>query len=226
VASAVSSRYRDLHQAIYNCRLCRELGYYAERVQPRWDPSKARRTTIHRWGMLIGQAPGKTELKKRKAFQGAAGGQLWKWLEEAGFSEDQVERQVHPLLYKTSLTKCYPGKRGRNDRKPTKKEVELCTPFLRRQIQLITPRVLIPMGVAAIQWFFPDVKRLGEVVGRMRYWRQGASRFAVICLPHPSPGSRWLNAEANRKLVKTALRLLFDLWTSTVGPDASSDRKD
>jgi uracil-DNA glycosylase len=213
MASTILSEYRELYEAIYHCTLCKEYGYYVERVQPKWDPSKVHRTTIRRWGMLIGQAPGKSELRKRKAFQGRAGGELGKWL-RAGFSEEEIIEQVNPQLYKTSVTKCYPGKHGRNDRKPTKKEVGLCASFLQRQIHLVRPRVLIPMGMAAINWFFPEVKRLEEVVGQNRFWRQGSSDYAVICLPHPSPGSRWLNVETNRELLRSALRLLSDLWTN------------
>lgn len=225
MASTVLSEYRELYEAIYNCKLCKEYGYYVERVQPKWDPSKANRTTIRRWGMLIGQAPGMSELTKRKAFQGRAGGALGKWLLQSGFSEEQIIEQISPQLYKTSLTKCYPGKHGRNDRKPTRKEVELCAPFLQRQIQLVRPRVLIPMGMAAINWFFPEIMRLEEVVGQKRFWHQGSSDYAVICLPHPSPGSRWLNVETNRELLGSALQLLSELWTTTFRPEPHSNRK-
>ncbi len=226
MSNTILSEYRDLHEAIYNCKLCEKYGYYAEKVQPKWDPSKMHRTTIHRWGMLIGQAPGRSELREQKAFQGRAGGKLGKWLLQAGFSEEQILGQITPQLLRTSVTKCYPGKHRRNDRKPTGKETELCAPFLRQQIRLIRPRVLIPMGMAAINWFFPETRRLEEVVGRKRFWSQGPSDSAVICLPHPSPGSRWLNTGTNQELLGTALRLLHQLWVTTFDQnDVSNPRR-
>jgi len=47
MASTVLSEYRELHESIYHCKRCAEHGYYAERVQPEWDTSKANRTAIH-----------------------------------------------------------------------------------------------------------------------------------------------------------------------------------
>lgn len=211
MTSTILREYKELHDAIYHCKLCKKCGYPVERVQPKWDPSKVHSTTIHKWGMLIGQAPGKSEQRKRKAFIGPAGQRVRKWLLQASFSEDQFDRQFH----KTSVTKCYPGKSGRNDRKPTKKEMELCSPFLQEQIRFVDPAVLIPTGLVAINWFFPEVERLEEVAGKRLFWSQGYSEYAVICLPHPSPGSRWLNLEANRELLRNALRLLSELREAT-----------
>ncbi len=220
------TEYRELHEAIYRCRLCKRHGHYVERVQPKWDPAKATAFKVHRWGMLIGQAPGKSERAKERALQGRAGRGLFRWLLQAGFSEKQAVEQVYPELYKTSITKCYPGKDGRNDRKPTAEEVKLCAPFLRQQLQSVRPRVLILMGLAAIRWFFPEVRKLEEVVGRQRSWHEDALDCKVICLPHPSPGSRWLNAEGNRELLRSALRMLFEVWTADLQPTASSDGRD
>jgi hypothetical protein len=76
--------------------------------------------------------------------------------------------------------------------------------------------VLIPMGMQAITWFFPETKRLDEVVGDQKHiWHHGSLEYAVICLPHSSPGSRWLNEEANRKLLRAALQLFSELWTAS-----------
>jgi uracil-DNA glycosylase family 4 len=162
--------------------------------------------------MIIGQAPGKSELEERRSFVGRAGRQLGKWLLQAGFCEKQIIEEIHPQLHKTSLTKCYPGRHEGKDRKPSMKEVKLCAPFLKRQILLLEPLVLIPMGMAAINWFFPEINRLEEVVGQKRSWREGSSDYVVLSLPHPSPGSRWLNLKPNRDLLNAALRLFSESW--------------
>jgi len=204
--------YQELYEAIYNCRLCLEAGYPVSRVQPEWNVLKVRSASSHRWAMLIGQSPGRVEQQTQKAMQGKAGRGWRKWLSDAGFSEDQIDNQ----FYKTAITKCYPGKRKGTDRRPTKKEIELCTPFLRRQIQLINPVVLVPMGKVAINWFFPEVQRLEEVVGKKIPWNLESSEYLVICLPHASPASAWWKSEANRGLLLDALHLLSILREQTI----------
>jgi uracil-DNA glycosylase len=217
-----------LHRAIYTCTRCRDLGYPVERVQPRWDPAKGR-GPVHKWGMLIGQAPGIEELGRAKAverrqalarpagtdshtpiaFQGRGGKRLQLWLRDAGFTDDQIRTR----FLKTAVTKCWPGRDRRDrDRIPTKKEVELCSPFLTRQIRLVHPRVLIPVGKLAVNWFFPEVSRLEEVVGERYQWADGdGGEYPVICLPHPSPLSAWWKARPNQSRLERAKSLLSEL---------------
>jgi len=204
--------YKELHEAIYNCRLCIEAGYPVSRVQPEWDALQVRSVSIRRWAMLIGQSPGRVEQQAHKAMQGKAGRGWRKWLSDAGFSEDQISSQ----FYKTVITKCYPGTRKGRDRKPTNREIELCSPFLVTQIQLVDPVVIVPMGKVAVNWFFPEVQRLEEVVGKKFPWNLESSEYLVICLPHASPASAWWKSEANRILLMDALRLLSEQREQTI----------
>lgn len=222
-----------LHTAIYNCTRCQDRGYPVQRVQPKWDPSKAQ-GTVQRWGMLVGQAPGIHELERATrqaqgggrrlhpspakrtgiAFQGPAGQRLRQWLREAGFTD----RQVRTQFAKTSVTKCFPGRnKYHRDRTPTREEIALCAPFLKAQIQLTDPVVLIPLGKVAINWFFPEVRRLEMVIGQTRHWQQCGTAYSVVCLPHPSPASRWWKARANQPLLRGAIRRLDQLRTSEAG---------
>lgn len=219
----------SLHKAIYNCTLCKDAGYPIKRVQPPWDPEKGH-SPLHKWGMLIGQSPGITELKRSKdpsqaeleepkkrckhmriAFSGDAGCRLGEWLvKDAGFTEDQIRA----MLYKTAVTQCFPGRDKRNmDRKPTKREIKNCSIFLREQICLVNPSVLIPIGKVAINWFFPKVKSLDEVVGKKLCWAKDKSKYTVICLPHPSNASGWW--KKNKPLLSQALQLLAEMRTSS-----------
>lgn len=222
-----------LHNAIYNCTRCQERGYPVERVQPKWDPSKAQ-GAAQRWGMLVGQAPGIHELERATrqaqgggprthsapakrtgiAFQGPAGQRLRQWLREAGFTD----RQVCTQFTKTSVTKCFPGRnKDHRDRTPTKEEIALCAPFLKAQIQLVNPTVLTPLGKVAINWFFPEVKRLEAVIGQVRRWQQGGTAYSVVCLPHPSPASSWWKARKNQPLLERAIHRLGQLRISEAG---------
>jgi len=172
--------------------------------------------------MLIGQAPGAQEMKRGRtaqriaaqpvrsgqarteaggiAFTGDAGRRLCGWLNEAGFSNEEIRAWFH----KTSVTKCYPGKRpGGGDRKPTRREIELCRHFLEEQIRLLDPMVLIPMGAVALGWFFPE-RGLDTAVGRRLRWRGRT----VVCLPHASGASTWWKSTENQKLLKRAKTIL------------------
>jgi uracil-DNA glycosylase len=148
--------------------------------------------------MIVGQAPGAVELTTGLPFSGRAGAELRRWLLRAGIDEDH-------LPYRTSITKCFPGKAasGAGDRKPSPPEIANCAPWLAREIALLRPRILLPVGQLAIERFIGK-KALHQVVGTMQ--REGDR--VLIPLPHPSGASRWLNQPANRALLDRALRIL------------------
>jgi len=211
----------DLHKAIYRCDQCPKAGFSMKRVQPPWDPSRGR-SSMKKWGLLIGQAPGITEFERSNkpqgttnrnssgngspgrpiAFSGEAGRRLERWIiEDAGFNQ----AQTHSLFAKTSVVKCYPGRpsKTKTDRKPTRKEIKFCSPFLYEQIRLYDPAVIIPMGTVAVKWFFPEVAKLAEAVGEELNWQYGDKQFPVVCLPHSSNASNWW--KVNESLRKKAL---------------------
>jgi uracil-DNA glycosylase len=205
------SAFQKIHEAIFDCTACSDKGYFVMAVQPAWDPKKFQRTTPQRWGMLIGQAPGLSEQQSGKAFQGRAGRGWEKWLLEAGFSLEQIRE----LFFKTSLTKCYPGQLRGKDRRPSQVEIDLCAHFLIEQIAVVQPLVLVPMGKMAIQWFFPKVSILEEVIGEQLSWQHADAAHTIICLPHASPASAWWKNPANQPRIKKASGLLYHLWRET-----------
>jgi uracil-DNA glycosylase len=148
--------------------------------------------------MIVGQAPGAVELTTGLPFSGRAGAELRRWLARAGIDEDH-------LPYRTSMTKCFPGKAasGAGDRRPSPAEIALCAPWLEREIVLVRPRILLLVGQLAIERFIGKFP-LGDVVGTRR--REGDR--VLIPLPHPSGASRWLNQPANRALLDRALGIL------------------
>ena len=142
--------------------------------------------------MIIGQAPGAVELTTGLPFSGRAGAELRRWLAEAGIDE------AH-LPYRTSVTKCFPGKAasGAGDRRPSPPEIALCAPWLEAELALVGPRVVL------LDRFWGRVP-LSDAVGRRRI----DGERVLIPLPHPSGASRWLNAPENRLRLRRALRVV------------------
>jgi uracil-DNA glycosylase len=101
------------------------------------------------------------------------------------------------------VTKCYPGKGsgGKGDRVPTRAEQKLCAPYLERELALVRPQVIVPVGGLAVRRFLGPV-RLAEVVGQ--FLQDEADRW-IVPLPHPSGASLWLNRSENRARVDQAL---------------------
>jgi uracil-DNA glycosylase len=180
-----------LHARIRACTKC-----VAARHLPSAFPIVAGRATDR--VMIIGQAPGAVELTTGLPFSGRAGAELRRWLAAAGIDA------AH-LPYRTSITKCFPGKAaaGAGDRRPSPPEIALCAPWLEAELALVRPRVVLLVGTLAIERFWGRVP-LGAVVGRSR----AEGDRVLIPLPHPSGASRWLNDPENRLRLRRALRVV------------------
>ena len=192
----------DAHRAALAA--CRQCGHDDMRVLP--IISEARRPRA----MLVGQAPGKSELTDRRAFTGRAGRTLFRWLARAGLDEGAFRREV----YIAAITRCYPGPSpaGRGDRVPSLEEQVRCAPWLDAELDLIRPALLIPVGRLAIDRFLGR-EPLDRLVGREHASVVRGRATSVIPLPHPSGASSWFNVPANRALLDRAiehLRKAFD----------------
>jgi len=187
-----------LHAEILACTRCRDAGFI-EVAAPVVAGHAGNRI------MLIGQAPGVTELEVRRPFQGRAGRELFRWMASIGIGEAEFRDTV----YMTAITKCFPGRArsGSGDRRPSSREIDMCRPWLERQLDLIRPRVLLLVGTLAIERYF-GATSLAQLVGR-RFTRDG---MTLVPLPHPSGASRWLNDEAHRELLRVALQLVREEW--------------
>ncbi|MEO0079363.1 MAG: uracil-DNA glycosylase family protein [candidate division WOR-3 bacterium] len=160
-----------------------------------------------RW-MLVGQAPGVTELVANRPFAGSAGKRLFSWLGRAGFAEEQFRSSC----YITAVMKCFPGKGARGDLKPNQQQLANCAPWLEQELTLVRPEVLIPVGQMAIERFLGKV-RLDEVVGKRFIRKVGGRKVVVIPLPHPSGASVWLNRPESQERVNRALQQIGRLFT-------------
>lgn len=193
----LSEQLLTLHQSMKKCRVCLEEGY---EIYPPAVISGQGSALF----MTIGQAPGITEQEAQRPFNAGSGKRLFDWLGRAGIEEDWFRS----TQYMTSVTKCYPGRQpsGSGDRVPSRRELELCRPFLDQEIELVDPRVIIPIGRLAINLFYPKKLKLLDIIGTQL---EVSGRW-VIPLPHSSGASRWHQIEENRRLIDQAISLIQD----------------
>jgi uracil-DNA glycosylase len=185
----------QLHAQLRACRRCLEAGHA---ITPPPVVHGAHTAQV----MTIGQAPGPTEVVAGRPFNAGAGKRLFQWLAQAGFDE----AEFRATQFMTAVTRCYPGKAkgGHGDRVPSKEEQALCRPWLDREIELVNPRLVIPIGRLAIGLFFNIGLPLERLIGT-QVWRDGR---VIIPLPHPSGASTWYNKQENQALVAKAIRLI------------------
>ena len=159
--------------------------------------------------MLIGQAPGWREIETGLPFAWDAGKRLCGWLSAAGISiQDFRER-----WYVTSIGKCYPGRSPGSsvDRPPSRAEIQRWSPFLLAELRLVAPQLVLLVGGTAHRFAFGERVKLDELVGRQLGW-DAAPGATVLCLPHPSGASTWLNDPARVELWRRGVGLLRDRW--------------
>lgn len=183
----------DAHRAaLGSCRRCE----HASEVRPILSRARAPRV------MLVGQAPGRTEIASRRPFAGRAGRTLFGWLARAGLDESRAR----DAIYISAITRCYPGPSpsGRGDRVPSPRERELCAGWLADELRLVRPRLLIPVGRLAIDRFLGAVP-LSRVVGELGDVEHQGGHSLVVALPHPSGASSWVHQPGHRALLDRAL---------------------
>jgi uracil-DNA glycosylase family 4 len=189
------------HQAACRaCHVCVDQG-----IIPEANP-----TFEGRWQapfFLVGQAPGPVERASRRPFDGRAGKELDRWMVRAGFSSAEEFRR---LTYIAALMRCFPGrnKKGNGDLKPPPAAVANCAHWLDAELRLMNPTVVILVGQMAIERFL-GAGRLEDRVG-MSF----GDRPVMVPLPHPSGQSRWLNDQANRERLASALAVIAALKDS------------
>jgi uracil-DNA glycosylase len=124
--------------------------------------------------MLIGEAPGRDEDLQGKPFVGRAGQLLDRMLAAIGLDEGSI--------YITNTVYWRPP----GNRTPTPEEIEACAPFLTRQIELLSPDVLVLLGGAAAK----SLLGVGEGIMRLRgKWLSheiGGRSLATLATLHPA----------------------------------------
>lgn len=155
---------------------------------------------------LLGQAPGPHEARLGRPFAWTAGKTLFRWLERATGAPEEVVRE---RIYLSAVVRCFPGKaKGGGDRVPTPEECALWRGFVRREVEALQPRLVIPVGRLAIQEVLGHTEPIAAVVGRKLEAQFHGVDVDVLPLPHPSGASTWFKMEPGRTLLEQALALL------------------
>ena len=124
--------------------------------------------------MVIGEAPGANEDRRGEPFVGRAGRLLNAMLHAIGLAREEV--------FITNAVKCRPPQ----NRDPHPVETERCGPFLDRQVELLSPRVILVAGRIAAQTILGSDAPLARLRGREHSLSRGGRRVPVVATYHPA----------------------------------------
>jgi len=124
--------------------------------------------------MLIGEAPGRDEDLQGKPFVGRAGQLLDRMLAAIGLSEEHV--------YITNTVYWRPP----GNRTPTPEEIEACAPFLTRQIELLSPSVLVLLGGAAAKTILGVSEGIMRLRGKWLTYPCAGRDLPALATLHPA----------------------------------------
>ena len=179
--------WSQLEAAVAACRAC---GLCAGRTQTVFGVG-ARSAD---W-MVIGEAPGENEDRQGQPFVGQAGKLLDNMLAAIGLSR-QVGDTMNSVaaggdsvradgpkdskqgVYIANVLKCRPP----GNRNPQPDEITQCEPYLRRQVALVQPKIILAMGRFAVQSLLQTTEPIGKLRGRVHHYEG----VPVIVTYHPA----------------------------------------
>ncbi len=133
--------------------------------------------------LIVGEAPGKTEVELGKPFVGKAGKTLDKYLEMAELKRDNVRITntcfFRPIKIKSNAN----GKTTISNRTPKIKEVNLFREVLDAEIKLVNPKIIITLGNIPLKRF-TTYKAIGDCHGNMIYNEK--YNLNIFPMYHPS----------------------------------------
>jgi uracil-DNA glycosylase family 4 len=194
------SYLEHLHAEVDRCRVCSSFasGFEKPKSMNRGSPGKL---------MIVGQSPGRTELKAGRAFSGSSGRRLDAWLIASGASPDHPRADV----YMTAAVKCL-------STSPADFEAmaKNCQPFLARQIMLVRPGLVISLGAHAYRRLalrpthYADALCQLETSEGLLATAYGIS-YQLMVWPHPSGLNRWLNDGRNMLRLQSSFDVVRQL---------------
>ena len=149
--------------------------------------------------MFIGEAPGAQEDRTGHPFCGAAGKVLDELLNSVGIKREDI--------YVSNLLKCRPP----SNRDPQKEEIEACSSYIERQIKIIQPRIICPLGRYSMQFLMEkfglknEIQPIGKIHGKVFKIKTVQPELFLIPLYHPAT----VTYNANMKeILKNDFRIL------------------
>ncbi|MBZ9577714.1 uracil-DNA glycosylase [Patescibacteria group bacterium] len=165
----INQELKEIKEEVINCRKC---PLYKTRTYPVIGEGNHQAKI-----MFVGEAPGVQEDKTGHPFCGAAGRILDELLESVGIKREDV--------YVTNLLKDRPP----GNRDPQKEEIEACVPYLERQIEIIKPEIICPLGRYSMKFLMEkfdlkdEIQPISRIHGRVFKIKEGLS---LIPLYHPA----------------------------------------
>lgn len=149
--------------------------------------------------MFVGEAPGEEEDRTGRPFVGRAGQLLDKMIAAMGLKRQDV--------YIANVLKTRPP----NNATPTLEEARLCAPYLFSQIRVISPEVIVTLGLPATRTILGTTETMGRLRGRWAAFTppSGDREFAVMPTYHPAYLLRNYTPQERGK-VWSDLRLVMD----------------
>jgi len=148
--------------------------------------------------MFVGEAPGADEDEQGEPFVGRAGELLTKIIKAMDYERSDI--------YIGNVLKCRPdmppGESG--NRKPKPAEMATCLPYLKEQIEIIRPRVLVGLGATAMQGLIGADEPMGTLRGR---WHEFAG-IPLMATYHPAYLLRNQSLTEKRKVWEDMLLVL------------------
>jgi len=156
------STFGELCQQITQCQRCEALVKTRTRVVP---GEGAEHADI----MFVGEGPGRYEDQQGRPFVGPAGQFLDELIASIKLSREQV--------YITNVVKCRPP----GNRDPLPLEIKNCQPWLKEQIELIKPRIIVTLGRYSMAQFFP-----GKSISKIHGTAQKRENTIYYAMYHPA----------------------------------------
>ena len=134
--------------------------------------------------VFVGEGPGYNEDREGRPFVGRAGGLLVKLLASVGWQREDV--------FITNVVKCRPPE----NRDPEADEIAACAPFLRRQMEVLDPALVVTLGRFSMATFMPGA-RISQAHGTMHPVdpATGAADALVFAMYHPAAALRATDIE-------------------------------
>jgi DNA polymerase len=159
--------WEELRRAIGDCRACGLCARRKQAVPGVGDENAA-------W-LFIGEGPGAEEDERGEPFVGQAGRLLDAMLAAIGLKRGED-------VYIANAVKCRPP----NNRTPESAEMAACFPYLKRQIALIQPRLIVLLGRTAVNSVLGEVRSLASLRGKTLSYRDGDREIPMLATYHPA----------------------------------------
>lgn len=136
--------------------------------------------------LLIGEAPGKDEIKQGRPFVGKAGQNLSEFLQYIHLERSDI---YITNVIKYRLSKVHPVRGTESNRPATREEIESSIPFLQWEIQIVQPKVIVTLGNVPLRAVKNDLSAkttIGDFHGEMHQMPIGDGVYSVYPLYHPA----------------------------------------